>query len=312
MPIEVLNKRHIVLGLLLAFTSAGCDQCSQRNPASVTTGSVVIECDESVVNVFRLIADSFQMNYKDARVTLVPVEGREAIVNFINDSVKVIVSARPLNDEEVGVLKKFEIDYTAYKCAYDAVAVIGHKSNRKQNLRLGEVDSIFTGAIARWDDGVGKLIDPVIGGANSSVNEVFQQKIMKGKPFASYALRLPSDSLVQYVMRTPTAIGIVGLHWLRGREDSVTVFGLGAPNWRPDSTQPYGVYYLPLQAHIYRGYYPVTRSVWIYSRQYGYTVAQGFISYVSHTYGQQKFLNEGLVPATQPIRLVETTSQQVQ
>lgn len=264
------------------------------------------------MNVFKLIADSFQMNYNDATVTLVPVEGREAIVNFINDSVRVIVSARPLNEEEVGVLKKFDIDYTSHKCAYDAVAVIGHKSNRRQNLRLGEVDSMFTGALARWDGGFGKLIDPVIGGSNSSVNEVFQQKLMKGKPFASYALKLSSDSIVTHVMRNPAAIGIVGLHWLRGREDSVTVFGLGAPDWRPDSTQPYGIYYQPLQAHIYRGYYPVTRSIWIYSRQYGYTVAQGFISYVSHTYGQQRFLKEGLVPATQPIRLVETTSQQVQ
>ncbi len=303
------SDKLLTAGLLLTLLVFGCEQ---RKPVSTTTGALRVECDESVVNVVKLIADSFQLSYKDSKISVAPVSGREAITDFINDRARVIVSARALNDEEVGVLKKYDIEYKSFKCALDAVAVIGHKDNPRQRLRLAELDSIFEGSLTRWG-GKGKLIDVAIADINSSVNEVFKTKILKDNQFTLTAVKIASsDSLVKYVAGNPNAIGIVGLNWLRGNEDKVTVFALGAPDWRPDSTQPYGIYYTPVQAHVYRNYYPITRPVFIYSRESGFTIADGFIAYVTHVHGQQRFLNEGLVPATQPVRLVETTSNQVQ
>lgn len=272
-----------------------------------------LEADESVGNVVRIIADSFQESYPKSTIVVAPVEAREAIANFINDSVRVIVTAREFNDEELGVLKRYpDIEWKGYKCAIDAIAVIGHASNQRRELRVSELDSIFDGTLARWREN-GKLIDVVIGGVNSSVNEVFRKKILRDKPFASAAVKISrSDSLVGYIMKNPNAIGIVGVNWLKGVEDRLAVFALGQPGSRPDSTEPVGRYYPPLQAHIYRNYYPLTRPVYIYSRAYGVTVAAGFIGYVNSIHGQQRFLNEALVPVTMPVRLVETTSQQVQ
>ena len=303
------NKLLLAVVACVAWTG-GCDQ---RGEVSTTTGKLRVEADESIVHVVRTIADSFEATYTKASITIVPAEARVAIADFINDSVRVIVTAREFNKEELGVLKKYpDIEWRGYKCATSAIAVIGNKQNSRADLRVSELDSIFSGTLARWG-GNGKLIDVAIGGVNSSVNEVFRGKILKDSAFTPAALRFPSsDSLVTYVVRNPNAIGIVGLNWLRGREDSVTVFALGQPGTRPDSTEPFVRYYPPLQAHIYRNYYPITCPVYIYSREYGYTVAAGFISYVNSIYGQQKFLSEGLVPATMPVRLVETTSKQVQ
>lgn len=287
--------------------------CEERKPISTTKGSLRMEVDESVSRVFTEIADRFQRTYTEAQITIVPVEARAAIADFINDSVRVIATAREFNDEELGVLKKYpELEWKGYRVALDAVAVIGHRTNPQKELRISELDSIFSGTLTRWR-GRGRVIDIAIGDINSSVNEVFRTKILKGKPFALTAERFPSsDSLVRFVQRNAGAIGIVGIHWLRGKEDSVTVFALGQPDSRPDSTEPFGRYYLPLQAHVYRNYYPISRPVYVYSRAVGYTVAAGFISYITSIYGQQVFLNEGLVPATMPVRLVETTSKQVQ
>jgi phosphate transport system substrate-binding protein len=272
-----------------------------------------MEVDESVVIVFKAIAESFQRSYTEAHIRIDPVEARAAIADFINDSVRVIATAREFNDEELGVLKKYpDIEWKGYKCALDAVAVIGHKNNPRKQLRLSELDSIFSGELTRWG-GKGKLIDVAIGDINSSTNEVFKNKILKGKPFTPTAEKFPtSDSLIHYVQRNPNAIGIVGVNWLQGREDSLTVFSLGQPGSRPDSTEPFGRYYPPLQAHIYRQYYPLTRPVYVYSREHGYSLAAGFITYITSRFGQQLFLNQGLVPATMPVRLVETTSKQVQ
>ena len=303
------SDKLLTIWLLLTLFAFGCEE---RKLVSTTTGALSVQCDESVVNVVKLIADSFQLSYRDSKISIVPVSGREAITNFINDSARVIVSARAFNDEEVAVLKRYNIEYKSFKCALDAVAVIGHKDNPLKRLRLAELDSIFEGSLTRWG-GKGKLVDVAIADINSSVNEVFKIKILKNKQFTLTAVKLASsDSLVKYVANNPNAIGIVGLNWLRGNEDKLTVFALGAPNWRPDSTQPYGIYYTPVQAHVYRNYYPITRPVFMYSRESGFTIADGFIAYVTHVHGQQRFLNEGLVPVTQPVRLVETTSNQVQ
>lgn len=304
------SEKLMAWALLLTLFFVGCEQ---RNPASTTTGTLRLEVDESVSRVLGTIADSFQRTYTKSNIVIVGVEAREAIANFINDSVQVIVTAREFNDEERAVLKKYpEIEWQAYKCALDAVAVIGHKENPQKELRVSELDSIFQGTIARWG-GKGKLIDIAIGGVNSSVNEVFRNKVLGGKPFASYAKSFTSsDSLMAFVEKNREAIGIVGINALRGRDENVTVFALGQPGVRPDSTEPYGRYYTPVQAHVYRKYYPITRPVYVYTRAYGYTVAAGFIAYVNSVHGQQKFLSEGLVPVTMPVRLVETTSKQVQ
>lgn len=304
------SEKLIACALLLTLFVAGCDQ---QKPSSTTAGVLHLDVDESVTHVIRTIADSFQATYTQSKIITTTVEAREAIANFINDSVRVIVTARELNEEELTVLKKYpDIQWSGYKCALDAVAVIGNKNNPLKQLRVSELDSIFQGLITRWGDKE-KLMDVVVGGVNSSVNEVFRKKIMKDKPFTPTVIRIASsDSLIQYVQQNAGAVGIVGINWVRGHEKELTVFALGTPDARPDSTEPFGRYYPPLQAHIHRNYYPLTRPVYIYSREYGPTLSSGFIGYVNSIHGQQKFLNEGLVPVTMPVRLVETTSQQVQ
>jgi phosphate transport system substrate-binding protein len=303
------SEKLIASALLLTLFVAGCDQ---QKPSSTTAGVLRIDVDESVTHVIRTIADSFQATYTQSKIATTPVEAREAITNFINDSVRVIVTARALNEEELAVLKKYpDIQWSGFKCALDAVAVIGNKNNPLKQLRVSELDSMFQGLLTRWGE-KGKLIDVAVGGVNSSVNEVFRKKIMKDKPFTPTAIKIvSSDSLLRYVQQNPGAVGLVGINWVRGREKELTVFALGTPNARPDSTEPLGRYYPPLQAHIHRNYYPLTRPVYLYSREYGPTLSSGFIGYANAIYGQQIFLNEGLVPVTMPIRLVETTSQQV-
>ncbi len=304
------SEKLIASALLLTLFVVGCEQ---QKPASTTAGVLRIDVDESVSHVIRTIADSFQATYTDSRIVTTPIEAREAITNFINDSVRVIVTARALNEEELAVLKKYpDIQWSGYKCALDAVAVIGNKNNPLKQLRVSALDSIFQGLITRWGS-KGKLVEVVVGGVNSSVNEVFRKKIMKDKSFAPNTIKITSsDSLIRYVQQNAGAVGIVGINWVRGREKELTLFALGTPDARPDSTEPLGRYYPPLQAHMHRNYYPLTRPVYVYSREYGATLSSGFIGYVNSIHGQQKFLNEGLVPATMPVRLVETTSQQVQ
>jgi len=287
--------------------------CGPERRSSVTEGEVTIECDASLLPVAQVLVDDFQRTYEKAKIHLRSVEAREAITNFVNDSVYYIITAREFNDEEKKYIAAVNIEQQGYLVAKDAVVVIGNKQNPIKDLRVSLVDSIYTGLYTRWEwKKANNLVDPVAGDVNSSTNEVFRNRVLSGKPFASsVTVFSTSEKLIQFVKDNPNAIGIVGLSWLQGNEDELRIFALGTPGARPDSTEPEGRYYPPVQAHVYRGYYPITRPVYIYTRQIVRDVGYGFISYVAGPAGQKLFLNHGLVPATMPVRLVELTSKEV-
>jgi phosphate transport system substrate-binding protein len=300
---------RILLPVLLLFMAGGCEP---ERKYSTTEGTVTIECDESVEPVLRQLAEDFHRSYEKATVVLRTVQAREAVTNFALDSVRRIVIAREFNGEERGALKGLKMDLTEYRIAIDAIAVIGHPSNPLKQLRTGMLDSMFSGRLTRWPGRNGAPVSVAAGGLNSGTNEVFRNTVMQGRPILPGArLFSSSDELVEFVRTTPQAIGIVGLAWLRGHERDVTVFALGTPGTRPDSSQAPGQYYSPVQANVYRGYYPITRPVFLYSREVIRDVGYGFVAYATSATGQKLFLENGLVPVTMPVRLVELTSKEI-
>ncbi|HMD14487.1 MAG TPA: phosphate ABC transporter substrate-binding protein, PhoT family, partial [Bacteroidota bacterium] len=68
----------------------------------------------------------------------------------------------------------------------------------------------------------------------------------------------------------------------------------------------------PVQAYLYKGYYPITRGVNIYSKADSYSVATGFTAFITSAPGQKIVLNSGLVPVTMPVRIVELTNKGTQ
>ncbi len=304
------RRNYALVPVLLAAFLSGCEP---EKKYSTTEGSTVFECDEAVLPVMKLVAEDFQRSYEKARVGLRSVEGRVAVADFAADSMRHIVIARELNSEERAALKGGKIELQEYNIALDAIAVIGHRDNPLKELRMGQLDSIFAGEVTHWPGKRGGApIDIAIADINSSTNEVFRNLVLGGRPITQSATPFSSsEKLVDYVATHRDAIGIVGLSWLRGKEQDLRVFNLDNPKIPPDSTQHAGTFYAPVQAHIYRKYYPLTRPIYIYNREVLFDVGYGFISYVTSATGQKVFLNNGLVPATMPIRLVEITSHEV-
>ncbi|MEW6511586.1 MAG: substrate-binding domain-containing protein [Bacteroidota bacterium] len=286
--------------------------CGGREPGSaqLTKGTLRLGCDEAVARVIQREADEFSRLYTEARVTLQRGEAREIIADFAADSLRVIVCARALNPEERNALQAAKVEFREYEVARTAVAVIAHPDIPVTRLRVGELDTIFAGGQTLWPGR--ELIRLAVAGVNSSVTEVFRARILGRGGYDPVARAIPSsDSLIAYVAATKGAIGIVGLDGLQGKESGVNVLALATPEVRPDSTRAPGEYYTPAQAYVYLGYYPVTAPVYIYTRMVDYSLADGFIAFVTSAPGQKVFQANGLVPMTMPVRLVQLTSQQV-
>jgi phosphate transport system substrate-binding protein len=307
-----MNARLLAVIILCAATTL--TGCPQRQEVTTTTGRISIDCDEALLPLMRLMVEEYQRRYPEALITLVPLEGRSAVVNFVNDSTQMIVLDRPLNVEEETALKSAEVDYRAYNIALDAIAVVVHPGNPVRQMRISRLDSMLSGRIYRWPPRSGQLV-PVqlaLGGPNSSSNEIVRTKVMTSSQFSPAASYFPSsEEIVDFVKTNEGALGIVPMSWLQTVGDSVSIVRLGDPENPPDSTQLPGTYYGPAQAHIYRDYYPLSTKAYIYNRELLRTVGLGLISFVNNIDGQKIVQKHGLVPATMPVRLVETTSTQV-
>jgi phosphate transport system substrate-binding protein len=146
---------------------------------------------------------------------------------------------------------------------------------------------------------------------NAGEFEVVATKIIHGQKFGPANRAGSSPEMLSFVVNHPAALGFVSIGWLGDYKDKVKVLELSDPA-APDSLGIQGQYFTPHQAHIYRGYYPLTSDVYIYSRADMYSVAAGFITFVTSAPGQKIVLNDGLVPATMPVRLVEITDKALQ
>lgn len=288
--------------------------CGGKEPGSaqLTKGTLRIEADEAIFPAAKGEGEEFQRQYPDSKIDIQPADARAAISDFAMDSVQVIITGRPFNKEERDALTASKIQFEEYRVALSAVAVIANKDVPLKQLRVSQLDSILTGVVTQWPDKKG-VVDLVIGGRNSSINEVVRDSVMHGKDFTMAATPIDSSTArIAYVRLHRGAIGLVGVNWLRGEDQDLTIMSLGTPGVRVDSTEPPGQYYSPAQAYVYKGWYPIKASVYIYSREVDRNVALGFISFVTSGPGQKVFLNNGLVPVTMPVRLVNLTSQQVQ
>jgi len=302
-------KKILTLSLALFFL-VGCTK--EPGSTKLTEGKLRIECDESVFPPFDKMAAEFRDQYPDAHISLRPVEAREAVADFFNDSVKVIITARSFNKEELDMLSAAKIKFEEFHIALSAVAVISHLDAPVSRLRMTEAESIFVGERTRWSSKGKHPIELVVGDVNSSTNEAFRATVMQGRKYSLTATPMKSsDDLIRYVTQTPNTLGIVGMAWLKGFDDKVNVVELGGPMYHPDTTRAAGQYYAPAQAYVFQGFYPINTPVYIYSRAVERDLGLGFISFATSAAGQKVITREGLVPVTMPVRLVQLTSDQV-
>lgn len=118
--------------------------------------------------------------------------------------------------------------------------------------------------------------------------------------------------VIDYVARTPDAIGIIGVNWLSDRNDStglsfskeVRLMSVSAADKAmPDNS------YKPYQAYLYYGDYPLARSIYALLNDPRSALPWGFASFLASDRGQRIILKSGLVPATQPVRVVNVKDE---
>jgi phosphate transport system substrate-binding protein len=307
----VMKNRYcwMTIGVILVASLLGCQGERKETP---TKGNITVVVSESVAPVILLEKQQFEELYPEAHIDLVVASAREAITRMFNDTIKVIVSSRPLNAEERNVAKRANFTLGEFKIAFDGVAIIVDTLNLITQLRTTQLDSIFSGKITNWNSLNVKKNAPIelcVPDRNAGTFEVFATKILHGGALATPAkVAVTSQEMIEYVSTHPNAIGLLGMNWLNKYEGRIKALSIADPN-APDSLGTKGEYFSPHPAYVYQQSYPLTHDVFIYSHTDGYSVGNGFLTFIASGPGQKIILKNGLVPATMPVRLVQLTNR---
>lgn len=302
-------------GALLVFAIYSCN--SSQSPAAddetPTRGKIKIGVDES----FTLLSDAelytFHSFYTNASITPLYKPELDVLNDFLNDSIRIMITARKLTNEEDQYLKSKQIIARTTVIAFDGIAFIVNLKNKDSLIRFNMIKDIFLGNVNTWNqinasNKSGKI--KVVFDNNKSANVRFIREkfgIKDSFPKNCYAVN-KNDEVVNFVEKNANAIGIVSVNWICDKDDSITrgflkrikVVAISSEfNSEGDD------FYRPYQAYIYDKSYPFIREVYAINRETFTGLGSGFIQFISGEQGQRIVLKMRMVPSTMPIRLVK-------
>lgn len=299
----------------LAFL-VSCKSHPRLPEESPTRGNIRIIADESFQPLVDAEISTFTQLYNNAKVKAIYKPEVDVINDFMNDSVKVIVTSRKLTEDQVQYLRDTQIIARTTTFAYDALALITSRENKDTILKYKTIKDIFLGQISTWKEinRKSKLgeIKVVFDNSKSGNIRYFKElfEIKTGLPYNFYALNSNAE-VVDFVSKNPEALGIISVNWISDKDDSMSRSLLKKINRVGVSQQlsDDGSYYRPDQGFIYTKEYPFTREIYLISRETFKGLGSGFIQWATGQQGQSIVLKSGLVPATMPIRLVQMNKE---
>jgi len=277
-----------------------------------TRGNIKISSDESFQPLLETEVFTFTHLYRNAKIKPEFKPEYDVLNDFMNDSVKVIITSRQLSDNQIKYLRDTLVIARTTTCAYDALALITNKSNPDSLIKYNTVKDIFLGKVVNWKNidsksilgGIRVIFDNNKSGNIRYFKELFEIKDSLPKNF--FAVK-NNPEVVDFVSRNPDALGIISVNWISDKDDSLSTSFTNKINIVAISQQYIndGSYYRPQQGFIYDKSYPFVREVYIISRETFAGLGSGFKNWICGEQGQRIVLKSGLVPATMPIRLVQ-------
>lgn len=313
----IRNSAILLIGIF-AFIFYSCqNNKSGKALDTPTTGIIPVGVDETLGPIFQDEVTVFESIYKGTGI-LPNYKPEVDLFNLLlKDSVHLIVASRQLTPREKQYFQSKTLFPKETKIAVDGIALIINKSNKDSLITTESVRKILTGEIKKWSDiyPSSKLgnIKVIFDNPSSSTVQYLMRTLCKNAKLSSSNVAALKDNreVANYVSKTRNAIGIIGVSWISNHKDTTCVGFLDkirvmavskdAKATTENSFQPY-------QAYLATQQYPLTRDIYMIVTDPHIGLASGFTSFVASDRGQRIILKSGILPATQPLRLIKVNN----
>lgn len=291
----------IAMSLLTVVIILACKEKIDKDAKkseTILTGEIDLYVDQTVQSMVQGQIDVFENQY-EAIVNLTAKSESEIVNDLLNGKTKMAVLTRRLSKEEENYFHNKKIIPRVSHFASDAVVFIRNKKSTDTLIKLEDVHSLLHGKMSN-------IKSLVFENPNSSIVTYMNRwaKVSNSKKEHVYSLNTTAE-VFEFVVNNPDAIGVIGL-------DAVTE---PYPEWEKlleqvnvlavkDVKKDGGTnsYYIPNQANLGKGLYPLKRSIYVLNYQ-GYAgLGTGFASFVVGDIGQRIVLRSNLLPIAIPER----------
>ncbi len=304
------NASYILVGLtlsiaLLLVSSCGGNKNKSNRTDTPTSGTIQFVSDESFSPIIEEIRQQFEFEYPNAHLKpkyTDEVTGLQMIKDF---KTYLLITSRGLKPSEIAYIKSHNIVPSVFPIGYDGVSLIVNKSNNDTCITVKDFKRIMTGEVKDWSQIIpgskrGK-IEVILDNVRSATTNFIVDSILKGKQINSPNIftAKTSKEVVNYVDKTPNAIGIIGSNWLNDRRDSTnTTFKKNIHVMSisiMDKATPMNSW-KPYQAYLLDGRYPFVRTIYAIVVDPTRLLPWSFANYITNPTGQMIIFKSGLLP----------------
>ncbi len=248
---------------------------------------------DTLVNLALAWAERYMSLRPQVRISVTGGGSGTGIASLINGTIQIANASREMTAEEIAQARKNGIEPVRFTVALDAIAVVENPRNPVSGLTIGQIASLYVGALTRWS-GVGGENRPVVllsRESNSGTYVYFLEQVLRGGDAKSNALFSPetllmpsSEGISAEIRQNPNAIGYDGLGYVTADQKTIAV-----------ARTADGPYVLPSARTVLDKSYPISRPLYMYTAGQPTGLVKEYLDWV-RTGGQEIVTPLGFVP----------------
>lgn len=285
---------------VLILFLAGCKSDEQKRaglPDMYNRGTINISCDESFKPVIDEEVKVYEALYPNTKIIVQYKPEAECLKDFGVDSIRMVIATRGFSEGEKNfMVDSMHVEPDQLVVARDLIAVIVNPAAKDSFFTMKELRDLLTGKSKE------NLI-PVFDGTRATSTVRFMlDSVLQGQSLGKNVQAANSSvDVVDYVSKTPNAIGFVGYSWVGNEEDTAQLSYLKKVKTAyVESTDSAGFYVKPSQYFIYTKSYPMVRDLVYNLKEKHMGLGHGFAHFLYTMQGQLIFRRAYLMPVILP------------
>ncbi len=282
-----------IFGLLIAL--AGC----QESNVTPTSGTTIVEVDSAIAPIISKERNAFDSLYVKAKVELKIVSPVNGMVDLLNKKVKVFISPRYFNKQELDFANKEKLNVKTFKFCYNAVVVVSSKQNNLTQIRVDELRDALLGKTSKYEI--------VIPQSTTTTYQYLKDNVLEGKTPKGVDIVPTEKDVLSRIQKSNNLIGITSFNLVQD-SSKIKFIKLGELNQTADSSKPKSIevnYFTPHPGFVLKNYYPFRQTVYIFLSELEMSPASGFTTFLTSYEGQKIALTNNLAPAAVPVKINE-------
>lgn len=312
-----------IVGLLIA-ASAVLSCSNKKNDRggrtdTPTSGTITFYADESFSPIIEEERKQFEYTYPKAHLKAVYTDQNTGMNQLMALKTCLLITSRDLTKGESAMFSTKQTKAVSFPIGYDGVALIVNRNNTDTLITEAAARKIFSGEVTKWNQIYkhSSLGDIEVVFDNRASGTLFwvEDSLLGGKHITQKNIVAAKSSrgVIDYVKRTPNAIGVVGSNWISDTRDStnltflkdITVMSVSTQNEATKSNS-----FKPYQYYLLNGYYPFCRTIYCIVVDPFRALPWSFSNYITGPIGQLIILKSGILPYRGDIQVRQVNIKQ--